>query len=163
MSIAREILKELLSIKLNYKGIPVNIFGMVRLREYYHGSVRSTAYRLRKQGLIQQDDKGWYLTSKGREYLAEKEKPSKKFIKSPFKKGEPRNLLFMFDIPHSQNRLRDWLRCQLRIFGYIMVQKSVWAGPSSLPKEFLQALELLEIKDCIRTFRLSRGYNESKF
>jgi len=162
MSIAFEILDELLAIKLNYKGIRVNIFGIPRFKDYYYGSVKSAAHKLKARGLIEQDNEGWFLTPKGKEFIAEKEEAAKRFLESPFSKDSPKNLLLMFDIPHGQRRLRDWLRCQLQIFGYNMVQKSVWVGPSPLPKEFLDLIKKLEIKDGVKTFKLSKGYRESK-
>jgi len=158
MSIVADILEELLSIKLNYKGIPVNIFGIPRFKEYYYGSVKSATNRLKKRGFIHKGDSGWSLTHKGIEYAKDRLRPTQKF-ESPFDNKAPKNLLMMFDIPQDKTVYRNWLRGQLREFDYIMVQKSVWVGPSPLPKEFVKFLDDLKIRGCIKTFKLAKGYN----
>jgi CRISPR-associated endonuclease Cas2 len=79
---------------------------------------------------------------------------------SPFNKDSPKNLIVMYDIPHLQKKERDWFRRQLVNFGYIMIQKSVWVGPSPLPKDFLDYLKKIKIKDNLKTFKLAKSYVE---
>jgi hypothetical protein len=43
-----------------------------------------------------------------------------------------------------------------------MIQKSVWVGPSPLPKEFLEYIEKIKIKDGLKIFKLAKGYNFEK-
>jgi len=81
-----------------------------------------------------------------------------KSFNSPFKKDSPKNLLVMYDIPSTKRKERDWFRRQLRKFGYIMIQKSVWVGPSPLPKDFLEYLKEIKIGDNLKTFKLSNSY-----
>lgn len=81
---------------------------------------------------------------------------------SPFKNDSPKNLILMYDIPHFQKKERDWLRRGLIRFGYVMIQKSVWAGPSPLPKEFLKYLSDIKIKDNLKTFKLEKPYDTKK-
>jgi hypothetical protein len=57
---------------------------------------------------------------------------------------------------------RDWFRRQLITFGFIMIQKSVWVGPSPLPKEFLDYLRKIKIGDNFKTFKLEKGYENKK-
>jgi CRISPR-associated endonuclease Cas2 len=76
-------------------------------------------------------------------------------------KGAPKNLIVMYDIPHDLKKERDWFRRQLIKFGYIMIQKSVWVGPSPLPKEFLNYTKEINIGDKLRTFKLAKPYNSS--
>ena len=57
---------------------------------------------------------------------------------------------------------RDWFRRHLVRFGYIMIQKSVWVGPSPLPKDFLEYLNKIKIGDDFKTFKLARAYDEKK-
>jgi DNA-binding transcriptional regulator PaaX len=82
---------------------------------------------------------------------------NKTFI-SPFKKDSPKNLLVMYDIPSTKRKERDWFRRHLRRFGYIMIQKSVWVGPSPLPKDFLTYLKEIKIGDDFKTFKLAKSY-----
>lgn len=77
---------------------------------------------------------------------------------SPFKKDSPKNLLVMYDIPSAKRKERDWFRRHLRRFDYVMIQKSVWVGPSPLPKEFLDYLKEIKIEDNLKTFKLHKTY-----
>ena len=77
---------------------------------------------------------------------------------SPFKKDSPKNLLVMYDIPSSKRKERNWFRRHLIKFGYIMVQKSVWVGPSPLPKEFVKYVKDIGLKKQLKTFKLSKSY-----
>jgi len=81
---------------------------------------------------------------------------------STFPENAPKNLLLIYDIPHTMKKERDWFRRQLVNFGYIMVQKSVWVGPSPLPKEFLGYLKKIKIEDNFKTFKLAKGYEARK-
>jgi len=79
---------------------------------------------------------------------------------SPFKKDSTKNLIVMYDIPHNQKKERDWFRRHLVKFGYIMIQKSIWVGPSPLPKNFLDYLKEIKIGDNFKTFKLAKSYTE---
>ena len=65
----------------------------------------------------------------------------------------------MYDIPHNLKKERDWLRRHLIKFGYVMIQKSVWVGPSPLPKEFIRYLKEIKIESNLKTFKLAKPYN----
>lgn len=80
---------------------------------------------------------------------------------SSFKKDDPKNLIVMYDIPHEMKKERDWFRRHLIKFGFIMIQKSVWVGPSPLPKNFLDYLKEIKIRDNFKTFKLAKSYNSS--
>ena len=95
-----------------------------------------------------------------------KPKEEKKIIKrkyllsfvSNFEKNAPKNLLLIYDIPHARKKERDWFRRQLKNFGFIMIQKSVWAGPSPLPKDFLDYLKRIDLRKEFKTFKLAKSY-----
>lgn len=80
---------------------------------------------------------------------------------SPFAKEAPKNLIVMYDIPHDMKKERDWFRRHLIKFGYIMIQKSVWVGPSPIPKHFLNYLKKIKIDDKFKTFKLAKPYQFS--
>ena len=65
----------------------------------------------------------------------------------------------MFDVSEECRHYRNWLRDQLKEFGYVMVQQSVWAGPSPLPKEFKDYINKLKLQKSIRTFKLAKAIN----
>jgi DNA-binding transcriptional regulator PaaX len=77
---------------------------------------------------------------------------------SSFKSNQPKNLLVMYDIPTHMRRERDWFRRHLVKFGYMMIQKSVWVGPSPLPKDFQDYLKEIKISDNLKTFKLEKPY-----
>ena len=158
MSIVGDIFDELWNKRFYYKGIPVNFFGIPRFRRYNHNSLKTTLSQLKRHRFIEKDERGWSFTRRGRDRMKTAYVFFKKFV-SPFEKNSPRNLLFMFDVPHEKRQHRDWLRRQLREYDYIMVQKSVWVGPSPLPEEFRDYIKTIKIKGCIKTFRLAKGYN----
>ena len=76
--------------------------------------------------------------------------------------SSPKNLIVMYDIPHEKKKERDWFRRHLKKFNYIMIQKSVWVGPSPLPKDFLDYLKEIKIRDSFKTFKLAKPYDSNK-
>lgn len=159
MSIVFEILEGLWNMNLNYKGVRVNFFGVPRflLDGKNEGSVRSAFSRLKHEGHIAKGPNGWKVTASGKTFLEQKRNILRCF-RSSFKKTSPRNLLVMFDIPESRKTERHWFRWHLKKFNYIMIQKSVWVGPSPLPKEFTDYVKEIKLNSCIKTFKLARSY-----
>ena len=75
-----------------------------------------------------------------------------------FKRAAPKDLIVMYDIPSDKRKERDWFRRHLQKFGYIMVQKSVWIGPSPLPKDFLDYVKSIGLSKQLKTFKLATPY-----
>jgi len=118
-----------------YKGMRVNSFGLPIFND-------SKRHRIKKQN---RKKDFYYIT-----------------FSSPFVKESPRNLIVMYDIPHLMKKERDWFRRHLIKFDYIMIQKSVWVGPSPLPKDFLDYLKEIKIGDKFKTFKLAKPYDEKR-
>jgi DNA-binding transcriptional regulator PaaX len=118
-----------------YKGVKVNIFGLPVSKDVAKSRIKKD-HRKRKF---------YHLT-----------------FQSKFEKNAPKNLIVMYDIPHEKSKERDWFRRQLRNFDYIMIQKSVWVGPSPLPKEFMDYIKLIGLKDKLKTFKLAKSYQNLK-
>ncbi|MCE9585370.1 CRISPR-associated endonuclease Cas2 [Candidatus Nomurabacteria bacterium] len=116
-----------------YKGVKVNSFGLPILISEKKNSIIKNPKRL-------------YLGS---------------FL-SPFQKDSVKNLIIMYDIPSEQKKERDWFRRHLIKFGYVMIQKSVWVGPSPLPKDFTSYLKEIKIGDNFKTFKLAKPYDTKK-
>ncbi len=114
-----------------YKGIGVNSFGIPVFSKDKKNRVKT---KNRKRNF-------YYIT-----------------FSSPFNENDSKNLIVMYDIPHNQRKERDWFRRHLVKFGYIMIQKSVWVGPSPLPKDFLDYLKEIKIGDNFKTFKLAKSY-----
>lgn len=156
MSLVADIFEELWNTTLNYKGVRVNLLGIPRFNAKNTRSFYSTLYRMEKQELIAKDGRGWYLTKAGRKKALSG--MSFRRFNSPFKQNEPKNLLLLFDIPNDKHSYRDWLRNQLKEFGYTMIQKSVWYGPSPLPPDFLRYLRNdLKLGKNVKMFKVSQG------
>ena len=115
-----------------YKGMRVNV-----------NALGLPVFGNKRQNLQRKNPKRFYLDS----------------FSSPFQKDSAKNLIVMYDIPSGQKKERDWFRRHLIKFGYIMIQKSVWVGPSPLPKDFLDYLKEIKIGDNFKTFKLAKPYN----
>jgi DNA-binding transcriptional regulator PaaX len=139
-----------------YKGVPVNIFGLPVFQDYKKQSVRNTLSRLSKNEYIYQKGDHLTISLKGQKYISEKASRLK-FFDSPFSKDDIKNLLVIFDIPEDKKSYREWFRAQLKSFGYEMIQRSVWVGPSPLPKEFSNYLKFIRLEKCIKTFKLAKS------
>ena len=161
MGLVYEILKELDNTSFGYKGGHVNLFGIPKFKDYSQNSLSGTLSYIYKTGLAEKSDEGLRLTLKGQKYIKRKMNSLKQFYFN-FDKNSPKNLIVMFDIPETKKAEREWLRWHLKKFNYLMIQKSVWVGPSPLPKEFLNYIEEIKIKDGFKTFKLAKGYNFEK-
>lgn len=157
MSIVGEILEELWNTEYNYKGFRVNVFGIPRFKKYKKDVMYNTISRLKKRGLIEKELAGIVLSKYGREYVKRKFDSLKQFDR-PEKISNKKDLLLMFDIPTEKKAHREWLRWHLKKFGYIMIQKSVWVGPSPMPKEFKEYIKEIKLDKCIKTFKLEKSY-----
>jgi len=116
---------------------------------------------IRKTGFIEHSDAGLMITLKGQKYIKKKIDSLKQFH-FKFDQNAPKNLIVMFDIPETKKAEREWLRWHLKKFNYSMIQKSVWVGPSPLPKEFLDYIEKIKIKNGFKIFKLAKEYDFKK-
>jgi DNA-binding transcriptional regulator PaaX len=117
--------------KLKYKGMSVNLLGLPSFSDSKSNFKKGEKIIKRK-----------YLCS---------------FV-SDFEKDAPKNLLLIYDIPHLRKKERDWFRRQLKNFGFVMIQKSVWVGPSPLPEDFLDYLKRINLQKEFKTFKLAKSY-----
>jgi len=157
MGLVYEILKELGQTTLNYKGVKTNLLGIPRFKNYSDNSIRSAFSYMRKKGFIEHKSDLIVVTRPGKEYIKRKYNSLKQFD-FKFKKDAPKNLIVMYDVPETKKAEREWLRWHLKKFDYEMIQKSVWVGPSPLPKDFLNYIKKIEIEDSLKTFKLAKGY-----
>ena len=155
MSIIFDILKELNNSTLYYKGMSVNLLGIPKLSSYKYESLKSGIGKLKKKQYIKKNDSGWLLTPRGKKYLEKKYNSLTQFD-STFSKNDPKNLLVMFDIPETKKAEREWLRWHLKKFKYIMIQRSVWQGPSPLPKEFLDYIKKIGLRKNLKMLKISK-------
>lgn len=76
-----------------------------------------------------------------------------------FKNTSPKNLIVMYDIPKDKKKEREWFLRHLKKFDYIMIQRSVWVGPSPLPKDFLEYVKSIGLRNKLRTLKLAKPYS----
>ena len=68
-------------------------------------------------------------------------------------KGSTKNLLVIYDVPHTMKKERDWFRRQLKSFDFVMIQKSVWVGPS-LPLDFTDYVKRIGLGKSFKAYKL---------
>ena len=142
---------------LNSAGNTRRFYAILREQEfkkYKKESVQISLSRLRKKGYLNIASSGWSITQKGKEFLKTTNLLS--YLTSPFPRNSPSNMIISFDIPEKNRVLRNWLRNQIKIFGYEMLQQSLWIGPGPLPSEFIKRLEDLKIRKNIKTFKIAK-------
>ncbi len=159
MSIKNEILEILNTTKFYYKGIPMNAFFLPVFDDRKKQSVRNQFNKLYKDGFIDKTNNNFIINKKGKKYLQKSGKMALRKFK-PAENNGPKNLLLLYDIPEDMKKERDWFRRTLIEFGFVMVQRSVWVGPSPLPKEFLNYIKSIGLRDTIKTFKLEKGYTK---
>lgn len=106
---------------------------------------------LKKEGLVEKKRTNkqsfWQITKGGLRRLKFLEaKPIKQLPTIPYRK-EPDNdwNLIIFDIPEKLKNKRVWLRGQLKLMGFQILQKSVWIGKYKIPEGFIHDLKDLNI------------------
>lgn len=154
-SFKKLLLKFLLTRKGGNRLLFAYMDDMLGKDSWSRGNFYTVVSRLQHNALIQKEKDEWVITQSGRDYIrSNRARYTPGFIDSPFKKDAKKDLLIIFDVPEDKKLYRDWLREQLKIFRYSMIQKSVWRGPFPLPKKFDQYLREMGIKKCLQSFRL---------
>ncbi|MCX6717137.1 MAG: CRISPR-associated endonuclease Cas2 [Candidatus Taylorbacteria bacterium] len=116
---------------LKYKGVPVNALGL-------------PIFNPNKKEIHKSEPKRFYSFHKCFDFN--------------FGSSSPKDLLVIYDIPFEKRKERDWFRRHLQKFDYVMVQKSVWVGPSPLPKDFLNYVKSIGLSKQLKTFKLATPY-----
>lgn len=162
MSAERELLEYLNKSKstTRYKSVRVGIMGLPDFQHYKYQTLANKFSILNKKGFVKKMNNGEYLiTTKGKIFL-EKGKDILKMFGTEKDENSPKDLLIVYDIEENKKKERNWFRRHLRKFHFIMIQRSVWVGPSPLPKDFSDYLKEIELGGNLKTFKLARGYGE---
>jgi len=116
-----------------------DLFGVsYRGRKIKKETIKVNLYRLKKRGLITQDpkEKYYFLTDEGEEFVS--------YIKNRFsilkQPWDGKLRIVIFDIPEKKKYWRKWLRDELNLMQYQLLQKSVYIGKHPLPESFYKAL-----------------------
>lgn len=159
LSIQEILLRALLDQKFGYSIMRSNMLGLPILLGYERQSIYNAISRIKKRGYIERVGADRIMISKkGREYIQSRVTRHQIF-KSPFDKKSIKDLLVVFDIPEDRKAEREWFRRQLKTFDYEMVQKSIWLGPSPLPKNFILYVKSIGMTKYIKIFRIASRKN----
>jgi CRISPR-associated endonuclease Cas2 len=129
-----------------------------KLKRYKKESIKIALSRLHSKGYVKNSNFDWSITKKGKTHI--KKVYLLGYIASPFMENPPSNTIISFDIPEKNRTVRNWLRNQIKIFGYKMLQQSLWIGPGPLPSSFLKRLEDLNIRKNVKTFKITKKNNQ---
>ena len=154
LSISEEILRLLGGKKYPLHNLIPLLLASPKLACRKRQSIANALQKLKKEKLVHIGEDAVTLSHKGR-ICVEQKMNRLIFFTSPFPKNTTKDLLVLFDIPENRKAEREWFRRQLREFGYEMIQKSVWLGPSPLPKDFVQYVKFIGLKENIKTFKIS--------
>lgn len=72
-----------------------------------------------------------------------------------------KDLIVICDFPFSRRSERDWFRYQLKGLNYSRIQKSVWVGPSPLPKDFLVYVKSIGLLGRLKILKLAEPYSKN--
>ncbi len=122
-------------------------------------SIHTAVKRLRKKGFIEKNKNSLFLTITGKRYLKGRNEkwlpPHQGLIKQ--RSAGDKKIIIAFDVPEVDRFKRDWLRIELAAMDFRMIQKSVWIGPSSLPKKFVINLGRIGILKFVKFFKITES------
>ena len=119
--------------------------GSFFLHPYYHTYCKHTKRQSFKNALTRLENRGLVLgerrNGKAIYFLSDEGKKLTANLKLKLKMANPQRWdgkwrILIFDVPEKIRGKRDFLRKELRNFGFYLLQKSVWAYPYNLPQDF---------------------------
>jgi DNA-binding transcriptional regulator PaaX len=111
-------------------------------------SFNNNLYRLKRRGILDVDHNRDIIINKKNLKLYTL------FTKIRKKPTGSTKVMVLFDIPEKKRKIRSWLRMQLRMWDFEMLQQSVWLGKGPLPAEFSARLNLLGIRECVKILKV---------
>lgn len=122
-------------------------------------TLKVTLSRLKRRGLVQNDEGKWGLTVKGKKYI-QRWLSEKRYLRAARGASSRtivahtgKKVVVVFDIPEIERWKRGWLRRELRALGFTPLQRSVWLGPAPLPKDFIRELGELNLLQYLKFFK----------
>src|SRR3989338_443627 len=117
-------------------------------RELNKQLFNNNLHRLRKKGILNYSSKKDIVINKSalRAHTL--------FSKIKAKPTGDTKVMILFDIPEKKRKTRNWLRLQLRLWNFEMLQQSVWLGKGPLPKEFTARLRSFDVNECVKIFNI---------
>lgn len=127
------------------------LYELVRKRRMLSKQVfNNNLYRLEKKGVLCLDSEESLLVDKNRlrRYTL--------FSKIESLPAKDIKIMVLFDIPENKRKVRNWLRMQLKMWDFEMIQQSVWMGKGPLPKEFVDRLQAFGINKCVKILKVQK-------
>lgn len=140
----------------------VSFLGIPDLGIYKKQSIRNAVFKLKKEGFIITAEDKAVITNLGKKHVNRKIASFKNFNHISNEKSTA-DLIVMYDIPENKKAEREWFRWHLKKFGYKMIQRSVWVGPSPLPKDFVIYVKSLGLHKIVKVLKLAKPYGEKAF
>lgn len=111
-------------------------------------SYRNTLSRLQKSGYIRYDKETVMLAD--RKFVTDHLLPTihRQHVDTSTQ------FVIMFDIPERIRGMRYWIRSQLKLWGFTMMQKSVWVGYGPLPDEFVQEIKRHKLQKFVKVMQM---------
>lgn len=135
--------------KYSYTSSGRYLFGLDKYPKVKPQTLRAILSRLQKQGLVtrlgERNKSCWKLTEEGKKLFEDAE-----VYKVPKSDGVAR--LIIYDVPERERKKRDIMREHLMACNFKQLQKSVWIGYNPLPKDFIDFLDNLEMKQKVHIF-----------
>ena len=142
----------------SYTRVSRRLFGLDNYPKVSLHTLRTILSRLQREGLVTRsggrNKSSWTITPKGKRLFKEVE-----MYKIPPSDGVTR--LIIYDIPERERKKRDLLRFHLTACNFKQLQKSVWFGYNPFPKDFIEFLDGLQMKNKIHIFSV-REYGTIK-
>jgi len=147
---------------VKHNGVRTGFLGLPDFKYYKYQTLANKCSGLKNKGYIKEINGEYFITYEGEKFLKKRARFNFKTFISEKTDTDPKNLLVLYDIPQNQTSTRNWFRRELQNFHFVMVQRSVWVGPSPLPKDFLQYVKEMKINENFKTFKLEKGLNIQK-
>ncbi len=153
------LVKEILRIASDHPGGYGLIYELIYKEKVWQkvpskATISSTISRLKNKGLLENKNGIIKITASGKNTLVHSKNDYrfKKSGKNP-KRTIKKTTMVLFDIPEKKRKYRDWIRRELVLADFEIIQKSAWFGPG-ISKEFIKQLEEYDLLDCVRFFKV---------
>ncbi len=123
------------------------LYELVKKRRHKNQQIfNNNLHRLKNKGVISFDSKKNVVINK-------KELQSYVSFKNMNVKptGEIQ-VLVLFDIPEKKRKVRNWLRLQLKLWNFKMIQQSAWLGGRSITERIFRPLKSIRYKKMRKSF-----------
>lgn len=116
-------------------------------------SIHRIVYNLEKEDLIKREKRGkkliFKITPKGKRKLLIG-KVLNNLIKEKDKKWDGKWRIIIFDVPETKKSMREFLRKELYMNNFYMLQKSVWITPFKISDDFGELLKVIGLDYHVR-------------